>query len=156
ALYSLRNFRQAVGLGIRHSKLAVPILKKSFYVRDDVAIFEGQDIIALGKLLPLVCEVCFSSMQTLIERVLEVPFQAKKRLLPYPAPAYAEELEKGFRCPVQFNAGVMQWQFDLKGLDVACPNAIPSTADMCKSFCELMLGVAELEEPELVNTIRLI
>jgi hypothetical protein len=48
-------------------------------------------------------------MQTLIERVLEGPFQAKKLLLPYPAPDYAEEYEKVFRCPVQFNAGVMQW-----------------------------------------------
>ncbi|MGM7370428.1 AraC family transcriptional regulator, partial [Acinetobacter baumannii] len=123
ALYSSRNFRQAVELGIRHIKLAGPILKKSFYIRDDVAIFEGQDIIALGKLLPLVCEFWFSSMQTLTERVLEGPFQAKKLLLPYPAPDYAEEYEKVFHCPVQFNAGVMQWHFDLKWLDVPCPNA---------------------------------
>jgi AraC-like DNA-binding protein len=156
ALYSSRNFRQAVELGIRHIKLAGPILKKSFYIRDDVAVFEGQDIIALGKLLPLVCEFWFSSMQTLIERVLEGPFQAKKLLLPYPAPDYAEEYEKVFHCPVQFNAGVMQWHFDLKWLDVPCPNANPITADMCKSFCERMLGTAELEEPELVKTIRLI
>ncbi|EXS31757.1 AraC family transcriptional regulator [Acinetobacter sp. 826659] len=156
ALYSSRNFRQAVELGIRHIKLAGPILKKSFYIRDDVAIFEGQDIIALGKLLPLVCEFWFSSMQTLIERVLEGPFQAKKLLLPYPASDYAEEYEKVFHCPVQFNAGVMQWHFDLKWLDVPCPNANPITADMCKSFCERMLGAAELEEPELVKTIRLI
>ncbi|MDB9694597.1 AraC family transcriptional regulator, partial [Acinetobacter nosocomialis] len=34
ALYSSRNFRQAVELGIRHIKLAGPILKKSFYIRD--------------------------------------------------------------------------------------------------------------------------
>lgn len=54
ALYSSRNFRQAVELGIRHIKLAGPILKKSFYIRDDVAVFEGQDIIALGKLLFLI------------------------------------------------------------------------------------------------------
>ncbi|MFY0084437.1 AraC family transcriptional regulator ligand-binding domain-containing protein, partial [Acinetobacter baumannii] len=33
ALYSSRNFRQAVELGIRHIKLAGPILKKSFYIR---------------------------------------------------------------------------------------------------------------------------
>ena len=95
-------------------------------------------------------------MQTLTERVLEGPFQAKKLLLPYPAPDYAEEYEKVFHCPVQFNAGVMQWHFDLKWLDVPCPNANPITADMCKSFCERMLGAAELEEPELVKTIRLI
>jgi len=54
ALYSSRNFRQAVELGIRHIKLAGPILKKSFYMRDDVAIFKGQDIIALDKLLFLI------------------------------------------------------------------------------------------------------
>ena len=50
----------------------------------------------------------------------------------------------------------MQWHFDLKWLDVPCPNANPITADMCKSFCERMLGAAELEESELVKTIRLI
>ena len=33
ALYSSRNFRQAVELGIRHIKLAGPILKKSFVLR---------------------------------------------------------------------------------------------------------------------------
>ncbi len=105
ALYSSRNFRQAVELGIRHIKLAGPILKKSFYIRDDVAVFEGQDIIALGKLLPLVCEFWFSSMQTLIERVLEGPFQAKKLLLPYPAPDYAEEYEKCFVAPFSLMLG---------------------------------------------------
>jgi len=51
ALYSSRNFRQAVELGIRHIKLAGPILKKSFYIREDATVFEGQDIIAVGKLL---------------------------------------------------------------------------------------------------------
>ena len=66
-------------------------------------------------------------MQTLIERVLEGPFQAKKLLLPYPAPDYAEEYEKVFHCPVQFNAGVMQWHFDLKWLDVPAqmPTRLP-------------------------------
>ncbi|WP_255251128.1 AraC family transcriptional regulator ligand-binding domain-containing protein, partial [Pseudomonas aeruginosa] len=47
ALYSSRNFRQAVELGIRHIKLAGPILKKSFYIRDDVAVFEGRTLLHL-------------------------------------------------------------------------------------------------------------
>lgn len=157
ALSSSRNFQQAVEFGIRHIKLAAPVLKKSFSIQKHVAIFEGHEIIALGQLLPLVCEFWFSSMQTLIECVLEAPFQAKKLLLPYPAPQYADEYEKVFRCPVEFDAEVMQWHFDLDWLDKPCPNANPITADMCQSFCERMLGSNDDEqEPDLVRTIRLI
>ncbi|OBY73261.1 AraC family transcriptional regulator [Acinetobacter gyllenbergii] len=157
ALYASRNFQQAVEFGIRHIKLAAPVLKKTFSIQKQVAIFEGHEIIALGKLLPLVCEFWFSSMQSLIECVLEAPFQAKKLLLPYPAPEYAAEYEKVFRCPVEFDAEVMQWHFDLDWLDRPCPNANPITADMCQSFCERMLATDDNEqEPELVRTIRLI
>ncbi|MFW1839794.1 AraC family transcriptional regulator [Acinetobacter gyllenbergii] len=157
ALYASRNFQQAVEFGIRHIKLAAPVLKKTFSIQKQVAIFEGHEIIALGKLLPLVCEFWFSSMQSLIECVLEAPFQAKKLLLPYPAPEYAAEYEKVFRCPVEFDAEVMQWHFDLDWLDRPCPNANPITAAMCQSFCERMLATDDNEqEPELVRTIRLI
>ncbi|MEG0653312.1 MAG: AraC family transcriptional regulator [Acinetobacter sp.] len=156
ALYSSKNFQQAVELGIRHIKLAGPVLQKSFRIEDDAAIFEGKEVIALGKLLPLICEFWFSSMQTLIESVLEGPFQAKKLLLPYPAPEYADEYQNVFHCPIEFDADVLQWHFDLKWLDVACPNANPITADMCKLFCERMLGIEDDETPELIRTIRLI
>lgn len=156
ALYSSRNFKQAIELGIRHIKLAGPVLEKSFRIENDRAIFEGHDIIALGKLLPLVCEFWFSSIQTLIERVLEMPFQAERLLLPYPAPEHADAYEHAFRCPVEFDTDVMQWHFHIKWLDVPCPNANPMTADMCKAFCERMLGSVDAEEPELVRNIRLI
>lgn len=156
ALYSSKNFQQAVELGIRHIKLAGPVLQKSFRIEPDAAIFEGKEVIALGKLLPLICEFWFSSMQTLIESVLEGPFQAKKLLLPYPAPEHADEYQKVFHCPIEFDTGVLQWHFDLKWLEVACPNANPMTADMCKSFCERMLGIEDDETPELIRTIRLI
>lgn len=157
ALYASRNLQQAAEFGMRHIKLAGPVLKKTFYIQNNMAIFEGHEMIALGKLLPLVCEFWFSSIQTLIECVLEAPFQAQKLLLPYPAPAYAEEYQKAFRCPVEFDADVMQWHFALEWLDQPCPNANPITADMCQSFCERMLGTGEDEqEPELVRTIRLL
>jgi hypothetical protein len=157
ALYSSRNLQQAADFGMRHIKLAGPVLKKTFHIQNNMAIFEGHEIIALGKLLPLVCEFWFSSMQTLIECVLEAPFQAQKLLLPYPAPVYADEYQKAFHCPVEFDAAVMQWHFALDWLEQPCPNANPITADMCQSFCERMLGTADDEqEPELVRTIRLL
>ena len=155
ALSSSQNFGQAVSLGIRHIKLAGPVLEKTFRVEGGVAILEGHEVIALGKLLPLVSEFWFSSMQTLIERILDRPFRAYRLLLPYAAPPHAAEYAKVFHCPVEFEAGVIQWQFYPALLDIPCPNANPITADLCLQFCERMLGSLDSDEPEFIKTIRL-
>jgi AraC-like DNA-binding protein len=155
ALSSSATLGEAIAFGIRHVKLAGPVLEKSFRVESGVAIFEGHDVIALGELLPLVSEYWFSSIHTLIGRVMEHPFRAYQLMLPYPAPAHAALYPQVFGCPVEFNAGVMQWHFDPALLDEPCPNANPITADMCTKFCARMLQSLGAEEPELVRTIRL-
>lgn len=155
ALVSSQSFGQAVALGIRHIKLAGPVLEKAFRIENGIAMFEGYDLIALGNLLPLVSEFWFSSMQKLIECVLERPFQAEQLLLPYPAPPHAAEYAKVFHCPIRFDAGVMQWHFNADLLDLACPNANAITANMCRQFCEGMIGAMDHKEPEFVTIIRL-
>lgn len=155
ALVSSQNFGQAVALGIRHIKLAGPVLEKTFRIENGVAIFEGYDLIPLGALLPLVCEFWFSSMQRLVEYILEQPFRADRLLLPYPAPPHAAEYEKVFHCPVRFDAGVMQWHFDPALLNLPCPNANAITSSMCLQFCERIVGTMHDEEPEFAKMIRL-
>jgi AraC-like DNA-binding protein len=155
ALSSSATFGDAVAFGIRHIKLAGPVLEKSFRIEGDVAIFEGHDVIALADLLPLVSEYWFSSIHTLIGRVMERPFRTYRLLLPYPVPDHATLYAEVFQCPVEFNAGVMQWHFDPALLDAPLPNANPITADMCARFCERMLQSLGTEEPELVREIRL-
>lgn len=155
ALSSSQNFGQAVSLGIRHIKLAGPVLEKTFRVDGGVAILEGHEIIALGKLLPLASEFWFSSMQTLIKRILDRPFRAYRLLLPFAAPPHAAEYANVFHCPVEFDADVIQWQFDPALLDIPCPNANAITADLCLQFCERMLGSLDSDDPEFIKTVRL-
>ena len=155
ALSTSATLGEAIAFGIRHVKLVGPVLEKSFRVEDRVAIFEGHDVIALGELLPLVSEFWFSSFHTLGGRILERPFPTSRLLLPYPAPAHAALYSDVFQCPVEFNAGVMQWHFNSALLGEPCPNANPITADMCAKFCERMLQSLGTDEPELVRTIRL-
>lgn len=154
AMSSSATLGEAVAFGIRHVKLAGPVLEKSFRVENGVAIFEGHDVIALGTLLPLVSEFWFSSFHSLGGRILERPFPTSRLLLPYPAPAHAALYDEVFGCKVEFSARVMQWHFDASLLSQPCPNANPITADMCAGFCERMLQALGPDEPELVRTIR--
>lgn len=62
ALASSATFGDAVVLGIRHIKLAGPVLEKRFRVEGDRAIFEGCDVLQLGDILPLSSEFWFSSI----------------------------------------------------------------------------------------------
>ena len=144
----------ALAFGVRHIRLAGPVLEKSLRVEHDVAIFEGHDPFELGELLPLVSEFWFSSTHSVIGRVLERPFPSRRLLLPYPAPKHAPLYSEIFRCRVDFNAGTMQWHFDAALLKEKCPNANPITARMCGDFCHRMLQSFNDDEPELIRTVR--
>jgi len=154
AIVSSATFGEAIAFGIEHVRLAGPVLEKSFRVEGELAIFEGHDVMALGPLLPLVTEFWFSSSQALISRALERPFEARRLLLPYPAPHHARRYEEVLRCPVEFDAGVMQWQFDAALLTLPLPNANPITADACADFCARMLEAIGGENA-LVKSIKL-
>jgi AraC-like DNA-binding protein len=54
---------------------------------------------------------------------------------------------------VEFDAGVMQWEFDAALLSLPLPNANPITADVCASFCARMLEDIG-QEHALVKTIK--
>ena len=153
AVMSSATLADAIAFGIRHVRLAGPVLEKSFRVEGDTAIFEARDVMALGALLPLATEFWFSSIQALTEHVLGREFRGRQLLLPYPAPSYAARYEDFLRCPVTFDADVMQWQFDASMLGMPLPNANPITADVCASFCSRMLEELT-DEPALIRTIK--
>ena len=153
ALTSSKTFGDAVTIGIKHIKLAGPVLEKRFRQMGDTAIFEGHDVLALGPVLPLATEFWFSSILKLINLVREAPFPSRKLLLPYGRPAHAADYERLFGCPVRFGADVMEWHFDSSALGEPCPNANPITADLCTRFCERMLESLP-DETDLSRTIR--
>ena len=47
-------------------------------------------------------------------------------MLPYARPGHAAAYERMFGCPVDFDAGVMEWHFDAAVLRAPCPNANPN------------------------------
>ncbi|MDM0021413.1 AraC family transcriptional regulator [Variovorax saccharolyticus] len=138
-LLSSATLGEAVNFGIQHVRLAGPVLEKSFRIEGEVAIFEGRDVLDLGRLLPLATEFWFSSIVTLMGRILERPFQPRRMLLPYPAPACAARYPEILNCPVSFAADAMQMQFDAALLALPLPNANPITASLSADFCGRML-----------------
>ncbi|WP_218510287.1 AraC family transcriptional regulator [Variovorax sp. dw_308] len=154
ALLSSATFAEAIDFGIKHIRLAGPVIEKSFRIEGDVAIFEGHGFAELGPLLPMASEFWFSSMQVLISRILERPFEALCLQLPYPAPAAAPHYEDILRCPVNFDAPAMQWRFDARLLELPLPNANPITAQVSSAFCHRMLEAADGVENPLVQAIK--
>jgi len=153
ALVSSATFGEAVITGVKHVRLAGPVLEKRFRIQGDAAIFEATDVLQLGDVLPLSTEFWFSSILKLGSIILEAPMPSRLLKLPYSRPAYAAAYEQLFDCPVQFDAGVMEWHFDAAVLSKPCPNANPITADLCKQFCERMLESLP-EEADLPRRIR--
>ncbi|SFN40855.1 AraC family transcriptional regulator [Variovorax sp. OV329] len=147
------TFGEAVDFGMRHVRLAGPVFEKRFRVEGGTALFEGTPMFELGPLLPLLTEFWFSSIYTLMGKVLERPFEARALLLPYPAPAHAARYAEVLGCEVRFGAPVMQWQFDAALLALPLPNANPMMAGVCAEFCARMLESVEAE-PEVVRAIK--
>lgn len=153
ALTSSRTFGDAVMLGMKHVRLAGPVLEKRFRIDGDTAVFEAHDRLELGDVLPLATEFWFASILKLANCVLEAPMPSRRLLLPYPRPGHAAAYERMFGCPVSFGAEVMEWHFDAAVLRVPCPNANPITAGLCAQFCERMLESLP-DETDLSRSIR--
>ena len=153
ALVSSPTFGDAVALGVRHIKLAGPVIEKRFRVEGDTAIFEGLDVMALGDLLPLATEYWFASVHKLITCTLEAQLPSRLLLLPFARPAHAAAYERVFGCQVRFDAGTMEWHFDAAVLGVPLPNANPITAEMCAQMCERLLRSLP-DETDLERSIR--
>jgi AraC-like DNA-binding protein len=138
ALASSRTLGEALELGFRHLRHAGPVLEMSFRVEGSTGVLRSHDPESLGELLPFVAEFWRSSFFTLISRVLEAPFPCVRMLFPYAAPPYWRRYASMFDCPVEFNAGVMEWHIDERSRSLPLPNANPMTALMCQNFCEQM------------------
>ena len=153
ALASSANFGEALALGFRYLSLAGPMLEKRCRVEGELAIFEGRDVLALGELLPLATEFWFSSILALIEEGLMAPFPSRELRLPYRAPGHWRSYERLFRCPVRFEAGVIEWHYDAKVLAAPAPGADLFASDLYERLCGHLAGSGP-GEARLAGRIR--
>ena len=156
ALASSATFGDAVLLGIRHIKLAGPVLEKRFRVEGDRAIFEGCDVLQLGDILPLSSEFWFSSILKLGQTLLGSPGPLPGSLLrlPYPRPAHAAAYERVFGGTIEFDAGAMEWHFDAAALRQPLPNANPITAGLSLRTLQRRLADAGKSYQAIIDEVR--
>ncbi|HAO39213.1 MAG TPA: AraC family transcriptional regulator [Afipia sp.] len=154
AMVSSPTFGEALKFSIEHiTQAGSTVLQISYSVENGTAILRSHGTQSLGHLLPFVAEFWRSSMTALFSRVLEAPFPTTRMLFPYPAPVHWRNYERMFNCPIEFDAGSMEWHFPVEVMDRCCPNANPITAQVCQQFCNAVMAPTP-GETELVRRIR--
>ncbi len=153
ALTSSPTLGAALDLTFKHLRMAGPVFQMSSRIEGDVGILRSHDPWSAGELLPFVAEFWRSSINALLSGVLESPFPTLRMLLPYAAPPHWREYERMFRCPIDFDAEVMEWHYDATQRDRPLPNANPLTESVCQSFCEQIIA-GEPEGSGLLPSIR--
>jgi len=154
AMVSSSTFGEGLKFSVEHITMAgSTVLQISFHVENETAILKSHGTQSLGHLLPFVAEFWRSSMTALFSRVLEAPFPSARMLFPFSAPIHWRNYERMFNCPIEFDAGSMEWHFPADVLDRRCPNANPITAQVCQQFCDVVMAERP-GETDLVRRIR--
>lgn len=154
AMVSSPTFGEALLFSLDHVTMAGPAVKQiSFQVNGDTAILRSHGVDTLGDLLPFAAEFWRSSMTALFSRVLEMPFPTMRMIFPFAPPPHWRNYERLFNCPIDFNAGSMEWHFSADVLERPCPNANPITAKICQQVCDVVMTESP-GESELVRKIR--
>ncbi len=154
AMVSSSTFGEALKFSVEHITMAgSTVLQISFRVEGETAILRSHGTQSLGKLLPFVAEFWRSSMTALFNRVLEAPFPTTRMLFPFPAPVHWRNYERMFNCPIDFDAGSMEWHFRADALGQRLPNANPITAQVCQQFCDVVMAERP-GESDIVRRIR--
>jgi AraC-like DNA-binding protein len=154
AMVSSPTFGDALMFSLDHITLAGAAVKQiTFHIDGKIGILRSQGLDTLGDVLPFAAEFWRSSMTAVFNRVLEAPFPSVRMLFPYSPPVHWRNYERMFNCPVEFDAGVMEWHFAAEVLDRRCPNANPVTAKICQQVCNVVM-TEKPGESELVRRIR--
>lgn len=153
ALASSRTLGDALDFSSRHLRQAGPVLQISYINDGDLRIWRSHNPESLGELLPFAAEFWRSSTHALLSKVLEAPFPSVRMLMPYPAPTHWRSYSRMFNCPVEFNAGAMEWHYHASSRALPLPNANPMTAVVCQDFCEQIL-FSQNASSGLAQTIR--
>lgn len=155
ALASSKTLGDALALSFRHLHHAGPVLQITSRVEAGVIKLRSHDPESLGEILPFAAEFWRSSNVAFLSRALEAPFPSVRMLLPYRAPPHWRAYGEMFNCPIEFEAGTMEWHFAESVWEFPLPNANPAVSQVCQRFCEQVLA----EQPpasQMADAIRVI
>lgn len=152
ALITSNTFGEAFRFGKDHIDLAGAVIEVNFLRQGDRGILQTRNPLMLGGNLQFIAEFWRSAMTTLLSEVLGRPFPSLEMFFPYKKPAYVQVYKDIFQCPLRFDADVMEWHFDARILDAACPNADPMTSKVCQDICDQMANLHG--ESHLLRSVR--
>ncbi len=155
ALATSRTMREAVGTGRAFLHLSGTLLQISFREENGEGVWLSHQPESLGPLLPFVAEYWRSSLNTLFSNFLGSRFPSISMSFPYKAPRHASLYREIFRCPINFDADVMEWRFDAAILDQPNCHADPFTVELCEHYYKQFFqhsGASSEFERQLLRT----
>lgn len=105
------------------------------------------------ELLPFLCEDACCSTSVLIRAVLGADIAATRLEFTYPAPAYAADYRRAFRCPVQFGADANRIYFPADLLTRRIPTHNPTELPTALAAARRLLGLADVRS-DIVATVE--
>ena len=153
ALLSSGSIRQVFELFLRYQRMTGPLLGISMHTEGKLAVVRRHNLLALGGLLEFAVEEFLSSWVAVIGSLLEAPFKPAQARVSYARPPHAKQYAAVLKCPVIFDAGVVELRFDATYLDRPLSFADPATAELCKERCELLLAQLD-SQGALVEEVR--
>ena len=153
ALASCSSVSDAVVFSLRHLRLACPVLEIRYREGPEGLVLSSHGSDEVGDLLPFVAEYWRSSMVTLMSRCIEQPFRSERMLFPYPAPRHWRSYLSAFKCPVEFEAGALEWHIRRDDLIRPFANANPANATAFDILCSKM-AVASAEDRSTASRIK--
>jgi AraC-like DNA-binding protein len=153
AMISSGTIHQVLELFLRYQRMTGLLLGVSMHREGKLAIVRRHNLLALGALHEFAVEEFLSSWVAVIGSLLGAPFKPSEVRVNYARPPHARQYNGVLKCPVLFDAGVVELRFDSAYLGRRLSFSDPVTAALCRERCEQLLSQLDTQS-ELVEHVR--
>ena len=154
AMMTSRNFGEAMSVGIENHKVCGSLLDVDFAVLDAQTVaVQAWPRFGEIELLPFLCEELFSSSLAIARELVGPKLVPVRMELTYPAPAYANEYARIFRCEVLFGAQYNRILVDTGWLAHPLPGYNPLTSRQALALCQQQLR-GNASHDEIVGSVE--
>jgi len=153
AMRSCATGAEAFELGLRLRQAAGALTDVAAEIDGDEVAFVLRERAPEPELLPLLCEESLGSLLRLTRAILGPGINPVRLELRYPAPAYAAEYRRFFRCPVRFGAGANRLLLPAGVLRIPIATYDPVIRGLAEEACHRILDVDRVSR-DIVHTVE--
>ena len=153
ALAACASPLDAVRLTLRYFQASTYLTVPSLQEARGETVIRLDTLHPVGAILPFIMEESFGGALQIVRSVMDDSITPRELRLSYRAPAYREQYDTFFRCPVTFNQPANTLSFDSATLATASPAYNPASADMAEAMCR-QITADQPREGKLVYQVR--